>query len=259
MKNIIIFIYLFSINCISQETAIEDIVNGNPKEYKQTYFKAKKVNNKYVKGTYLYDETFVLNRYNEFEKQTLIPLEKWETPQNIYNSKNQKIEIQNFNESSEIVNKTKLKYNSENLLFTEELFDETGILKSISTNEYLNKKIIKKVTKDLNNEYENKEQIENRTYSYDLNGNLVNKLFKSSDQEYLDEYKYDEKNHLIESFTNQKYPLKSNGTIITQKREVIKCDKYNWTEIFLENFKYIDYQLKSNDSDIFFIERIFKY
>ena len=253
MKYILIIIAFFSINSNSQTTNFGDKINGMPKEYKETFFEAKKINNKYVKGKYLYDDTFVININNEYVKQTMFPLEKWETPQYKYNDNNLKIEIINYYETGEIINRTKFKYNSENKIIEEQFYYASDTLISNSVYEYNNNLLTKKIEKIYNYDVENSIQINNTTYKYDLKENLISELYNSDFQELLYTYKYNKDNYLTEVYWKDSLTPKDKELKISKKNQYIKYDKFNWTETFFEDYS------GNGKSKIYYIERIYKY
>ncbi len=253
MKYILLIIGLFSVNSNSQTTSFGDKINGKVKEYKETFFEAKKINNKYVKGKYLFDDTFEIDINNEFVKQSIFSPEKWDIPQNTYNN-NRKIETVNYYEDGKIINRTKFIYNSEGVLTEEQFYYASDTLISNTTYEYESSLIIKKITKNYNYDEEKKINIDVVTYKYDLNRNLVSEFLKTENQEELTTYKYNDKNYLIETYSKSSFPIPNKKLKLCKKIEYVKYDNYNWTEIFFE-----DGLCSDNKSKIFFVERIFKY
>lgn len=255
MKYIALILIMFTSN-ISNSQSINFFMNiaGNPKEYKEIHYEAKKIKNEYVKGKYLYDESYVKNSDNEFIKQRLIPSKKWELPQNKYNIYKQITESINYNETGEIINKTIFKYNSQNKLAEEQFYYDSDTLISDCIYEYRNNLLVKKIEKEYFHDEENSYQLNNTTFTYDVNNNLISELNLSDFQEVQYSYKYDKLNYLIEVYRKNSLYDDFKELRIVNKIKYINLDQYNWTEIFFEEIK-----TDHTKSKVYFIERIYKY
>ncbi|MDI5899649.1 hypothetical protein [Flavobacterium yafengii] len=250
MKYILTAFLFYSLYSHSQLTTFGDKINGNPLEYKETFYEAKKIKNKFEKGKYLYDDIFTKNTNGEFVKQTTFPLEKWETPQNTFNEKKQKTLIEIFSEDGTVNEKTKFIY-TENKLVEEEYY-LADTLSSKYKYEYKNGNKAKKIEYSLLKNV----PISTVDYSYDSNNNLIKESYKySSDQEDINIYEYNEKNFLTKYYRKLSFPPSSDiEPKIAKKITYVKYDNYNWTEVFFEDCLDCD-----SGSKIYFIERDYKY
>ena len=241
---------LLSLNLYAQN---EYKIKGNPKSYTETYFGVNKINDQLIKGEETNEEFFKINIYNVLELQYKEKPEKWEVPKEIYNSLNQKIESIEYNDEGEIINKTKYYYDINNKLIEEKFYFESDNLILNTTYLYKNDLLDIKTINDFSTLSNGKHTISYVIYKYD-NNNLISEHYKSITEERLSVYKYDNNNNLIETYYNYDFPANEEKLQLCKKITYIKFDKFNWTEIFIEDNLCI-----KNEAIKYFLVREYKY
>lgn len=246
ITTIIIVTIFFKFDCIAQPLNYDSKINGNPIEYKETTFEAKKVDGKLVKGKYLNDVIFIKDVNNKYVEQTISPSEKWGIPQNKYDSNNLKTETIEYFENGDISNRIFYKYNIDKQLIEDKLY-ELDTLKTITTYQYKNSLLSKSIKKNIWSD--NSFQITETNFEYDTNKNLVRQVYSDGPQQLQYSYKYDKNNNLIEIYCKDDFIARDKELKLIQVLTYIKFDEYNCTEIFIEN----------SPKEIFCIERVYKY
>ena len=251
MKNILIFLILFTSDIYCQIESFGKI-NGQPKKYKETFFEANNVKNRYTKGKYLYDDIYVKDSNNIFIKQSIFAEDKMELSKDVYKNK-LKIETINYDESGKIVNKTKFKYNLQDIIIEEDFYYSSDTLISKTNFEYDNNLLILKTIIEYN--LGSNGRISKVNYTYDLKNNLTSMYYVNDDQDIFDKFVYNNKNYLIEFYSKSSFPNRNQKLQLCNKINYLEYDNFNWTKIFLEEGICRD----DGKSNIYYIERKFEY
>lgn len=246
------FFILFNAHAQDSQDAFAEI-KGSPKEYKETWYEAKKTKTGFVKGKYLHDDVYSINAHGEIVKEGMFPPEKWEIPENSYNNENQKIGTINYNEDGKIKDRTKFLYDK-NKLVEEKIYGDSDTLFVSRKYVYLNNVAIKKLEFKAENGVLKTTPNEVTTYEYDAKNNLSTESTVYEDEYYAFAYKYNDKNFITEVHSKSSFPVRDKEFSISIRYNYQKYDLYNWTEVYLE-----DGLSSDRKPSYYFIQREFKY
>ncbi|MBS7253825.1 hypothetical protein [Flavobacterium branchiicola] len=249
---LLFFFIFFNVHAQDSQNAFAEL-KGNPKEYKETWYEAKKTKTGFVKGKYLHDDVYGVNAHGEIIKQGMFPAEKWEIPQNSYNKENQKIETINYNEEGGIKDKTKFIYDK-NKLVKENIYDDSDVLFVSKKYEYLNNLAVRKLEFRTENGTLKTAPDEITTYEYDAKNNISTESTAYDDEYNAYAYKYNDKNLITEIYSKSSFPVRETEFKVSIRYNYQKYDVNNWTEMYLE-----DGLSSDGKPSYYFIEREFKY
>ncbi|MDP5198889.1 hypothetical protein [Flavobacterium sp. DG2-3] len=249
MKLIYLAFFFVFINASAQTEELLGAIRGNPKEYKETFYKAKKTKTGFIKGEFLYEKVYVKDSNNEFVEYSEFPSEEKDSKKNIYNKDNQKIESIFYDDEGKVVGKTKFVYLNKNLI--EEKFYREEKYEKFIKYDYENDLLVKKTEAYL----EDDGSINSSwtySYEYDANKNIIKETYLNGIQNDVYTYKYNEKNFPTEIYgkitlNHDKEPRLYNKSVYQ------KYDDYNWTGVYFQDIN------SDNKIEINYIEREFKY
>lgn len=243
-----LFLFAF-INASAQTEEILGDIRGNPKEYKETYYEARKTKTGFVKGQRLYDMVYIKNSDNEFVEYSEFSSKEKDLKKNIYNKNNQKVESIFYDDKGKIIGKTKFLYENKNLIEEKEYRGEKH--EKFIKYDYENNLLVKKTEAYL----EDDGSINSSwtfSYEYDTNKNIIKETFLSGIQNDVFTYKYNERNFMTETYG--KVTLNHDKTPKLYYKSVYQnYDNYNWTGVYFQRIN------SDNKIEINYIEREFKY
>jgi hypothetical protein len=247
-----LFFFVF-LNAYSQNNSVLEEIKGNPKEYKETWYEAKKTKTGFVKGKYLHDDVYIKDSNGEFMKQSFFPMNKWDFPQNRYNDKKQKLETINYYDDGGIINRTEFFYDKNKVVQEKFYYNSDTIISSVKY-EYQNDLIIKKLEFDAEKGILSDNPQSVITYKYDGRNNMIKESHDSNFQNDVFSYVYNDKNFMTEFYRKLSFPVPDKESKLSMRFEYKNYDLHNWTEIYVEDD--IDSDKKSK---CYFIQREFKY
>jgi hypothetical protein len=248
--------FLFLVNglhCYAQAQFLDNI-KGNPKEYVETYYEAKKVNNALVKGKETNSITYVKDSNNVFVAQSVFTRDKWELPETKYSATHQKLEVTNYYDDGEVMNRTKYKYDTKGFLTEEDFYYASDTLITKTIHEYNGSLRTKSISYVIENGVVTDGIDSYTSFEYDKNKNLIREIYSSSAQNDTLLYTYGDRNFLTAYYRNLALYHEGKEPILYSRYTYKTADKYNWTAVFYEES--ID---RKESYSVYFIERKFVY
>jgi len=256
-EKILLIVFFINVNLsFGQITELKDTIKGNVESFKETWFEAKYSSKGFQKTNYLHDDEFFKNENNIFVKKTIFPLEKYETPQNEYNSKNQVINTINYYEDGKIINKTTYLYLND-LLVEENFYLSSDKIQTKKTYEYKNGKksnIIEYLWDENENIFI---KFSTTTYSYDIINQISENIDYEKQDDWLYQYKYNNKNFLTEIHFAEYKKNEIPKLKLKKKILYVSDDGINWlSAFFIDEY---DENIFTKPIKIFYIEREINY
>jgi hypothetical protein len=247
------FFLVLGFHALAQQQVFDNIKN-NPKAYTETYYKVKNNNNELIKGELSSTMTYVKDTNNVFVAQSLFTPEKWELPETKYSNTHQKLELINYYDDGQVINRTKYKYDNKGYLVEEAFYYASDTLINKIKHEYADGLKVKSISFVVENGILTSNIDSKTTFEYDKNQNLIREIFSSAAQNDTLLYVYNDRKFLIEHYHKLDLYHNSNQPLLYSRFTYKSFDKFNWTSLFYEE------GLDSKESyKAYFVERTYTY